>query len=271
MRPKVWCVLLLFLGTLPSLPPALATERPLPDWARDLSSDRSPGEFAPAPSMHLVYRFGWSGFPAARADIVFRATRNGYQTDATGGTFGFPRTLFRLDVVHQSEADRVTLRPVHLMQEERYRNQTVRTVVDYRPDGLTARREVTPAKDPVQPNAFEITPVFDMQSALLWLRSTPLRDGQRETMIVWPSNAPYLATVTVLGRETIRANGQERPAIKLDLQLKRIDKNLQLKEHRKFKGGRAWLSDDDLRVPLRLEADIFVGYVYAELESLKRE
>ena len=31
------------------------------------------------------------------------------------------------------------------------------------------------------------------------------------------------------------------------------------------------LSDDELRVPLRVEADIFIGYVYAELESVRRE
>ena len=171
-----------------------------------------------------------------------------------------------------STTDRATLHPLHLFQEERYRSETVRTTVDYKPDRLVALREVTPEKTPAKPNTFDLTPVFDMQSALLWLRSTPLQTGQKETLIVWPSDAPYLATVTVLGRETIRVAGQERPAIKLDLQLKRIDKKtLQLKEHKKFKSGRAWLSDDDLRIPLRVEADIFIGYVYAELESLQRE
>jgi hypothetical protein len=220
----------------------------------------------------MVYRFGWSGFPAARAEINFQLGHGVYQSDATGGTYGFPRTLFRLDVIHRSTTDRVTLRPVHLFQEERYRAETVRTTVDYKPDRLIALREVTPQKSPPKPITFDLTPVFDMQSAVLWLRSTPLQPGQKETLIVWPSNAPYLATVTVLGREPIRVAGEERPAIKLDLQLKRIDKKtLQLKEHKKFKSGRAWLSDDELRVPLRVEADIFIGYVYAELESVQRE
>jgi hypothetical protein len=242
-----------------------------PAWTQQLTSRRPPGDFPTAPSMHLAYRFGWSGIPAARADIYFQAAGGVYQTDATGGTYGFPRTLFRLDVVHHSITDRATLHPLRLFQEERYRSETVRTVVEYKPDQLTSLREVTPAKEPAKPRTFDLTPVFDLQSALLWIRSTPLQPGQKETLIVWPSNAPYLATVTVLGREPIRVTGENRPAIKLDLQLKRIDKTLELTEHKKFKSGRAWLSDDDLRIPLRVEADIFIGYVYAELESLERE
>ncbi|MBV9489091.1 MAG: DUF3108 domain-containing protein [Verrucomicrobia bacterium] len=242
-----------------------------PEWVQELTSRRSPGEFPPAPSMHMVYRFGWSGIPAARADVHFHATHSVYETDATGGTYGFPRTLFRLDVVHHSVTDRATLHPLHLFQEERYRSETVRTTVDYKPTELISLREVTPAKDPAKSRTFDLTPVFDMQSALLWLRSTPLQPGQRETLIVWPSNAPYLATVMVTGRERVRVAGEERPAIKLELQLKRIDKTLQLQEHKKFKSARGWLSDDDLRIPLRLEADIFIGYVYAELESSQPE
>jgi hypothetical protein len=242
-----------------------------PEWFQNLTSRRPPGSFTPPPAMRMVYRFGWSGFPAARAEVHFQVGHGVYQSDANGGTYGFPRTLFRLDVTHRSTTDRATLHPLHLFQEERYRAETVRTTVDYKPDHLVALREVTPEKSPPKPNRFDLTPVFDIQSAVLWLRSTPLQTGQKETFIVWPSNAPYLATVTVLGREPIRVAGEERPAIKLDLQLKRIDKSLQLKEHKKFKSGRAWLSDDELRVPLRVEADIFIGYVYAELESAQRE
>ena len=253
--------------------PGLIRAADTPAWVQELTSRRLAGSFTPPPpSMHLVYRFGWVNIPAAKADVHFHTDEHGrYETSATGGTFGLPRTLFRLDVVHRSITDRATLHPLHLFQEERYKAQTVRTNVDYTPSGLTALREVTPAREPAEPRTFDLTPVFDIQSALLWLRSTPLEPDQRETLMVWPSNAPYLATVTVMGRERIRVNGEERAAIKIDLQLQRIDKNLTLKQHKKFHGGRGWLSDDDLRLPLRFEADLFVGFVYAELESAQPE
>jgi hypothetical protein len=94
------------------------------------------------------------------------------------------------------------------------------------------------------------------------------QEGETESLVVWASNAPYLATVKVVGRETVKFNGENKKAIKLDLKLKGIDKKLRLKDHSLFKAGRGWLSDDDKRIPLRIEADIFIGYVFAQLESM---
>jgi hypothetical protein len=57
-------------------------------------------------------------------------------------------------------------------------------------------------------------------------------------------------------------------AIKLDLQLKRIGKHLQLEPHRKFRRATIWVSDDPERLLLRIEAQVFVGTVFAELQSV---
>ena len=56
-------------------------------------------------------------------------------------------------------------------------------------------------------------------------------------------------------------------AIKLDLQLERINKRLELEPHRKFRRATIWVSDDADRLLLRIEAQIFVGTVFAELQS----
>ena len=159
--------------------------------------------------------------------------------------------------------------PIHFFQEEKYRQETVKTNVDFEPDHVTGLREKIPSDHPSKPNVFKFSPVFDMTTALLWVRSQPLADGDTESIVVWASNAPYLATVKVTGRDTLKIDGQKQNAIKLELRIKGIDKKMQLKEHKLFKGGRGWLSDDDKRIPLRIEADIFIGYVFAELESMK--
>lgn len=243
-----------------------------PNWIKSLTSNKGPGSFSEPPSMHLVYRFGWSGIQAAMADVhFFSPTRNTFEVEASGGTSGFPRTLFRLDVYHQAMENKVTLRPIHFFQEETYRSETVKTNVDFEADQVTGLREKIPDNHPPKPNVFKFSPVFDLTTALLWVRSQPLKDGDTESIVVWASNAPYLATVKVLGRDTINVDGQKQNAIKLDLRLKKIDKKMQLKEHKLFKGGRGWLSDDDKRIPLRIEADVFIGYVFAELESMRLE
>ena len=243
-----------------------------PDWIGSLTSDKGPGSFIPPPSMRLSYRFGWSGIQAATADIhFFSPNRNTFEVDASGGTSGFPRTLFRLDLYHQATENKATLMPIHFFQEEKYRQETVKTNVDFEPDYVTGLREKIPSDRPPKPNVFRFSPVFDLTTALLWVRSQPLADGDTESLVVWASNAPYLATITVIGRDKLKIDGQQKNAIKLDLKLKGIDKKMRLKEHKLFKGGRGWLSDDEKRIPLRIEADIFIGYVFVELESMKVE
>ena len=243
-----------------------------PDWIGSLTSDKGPGSFIPPPSMRLSYRFGWSGIQAATADIhFFSPNRNTFEVDASGGTSGFPRTLFRLDLYHQATENKATLMPIHFFQEEKYRQETVKTNVDFEPDYVTGLREKIPSDHPPKPNVFRFSPVFDLTTALLWVRSQPLADGDTEALVVWASNAPYLATITVIARDTLKIDGQQQNAIKLDLKLKGIDKKMRLKEHKLFKGGRGWLSDDEKRIPLRIEADIFIGYVFVELESVKVE
>jgi hypothetical protein len=80
-----------------------------------------------------------------------------------------------------------------------------------------------------------------------------------------------LATVTVLGRERLTGPSGAYNAIKLDLQLSKIGKNGELEPHRKFRRASVWLSDDPDRLLLRIQAQIFVGTVFAELQSVEFE
>src|SRR5207244_12126256 len=79
----------------------------------------------------------------------------------------------------------------------------------------------------------------------------------------------YLATVTVTGREKSSVRAGTYNAIKLDLRLKRIGKQLELEPHKKFRRATIWVSDDAERLILRIDAQIFVGTVFAELQSVR--
>jgi len=78
-----------------------------------------------------------------------------------------------------------------------------------------------------------------------------------------------LATLTVLGRETISVHAGSYRAIKIDLHLNKIGKNLELEPHKKFRRATLWVSDDSDRILLRVEAQIFVGTVFADLQSVE--
>jgi hypothetical protein len=100
------------------------------------------------------------------------------------------------------------------------------------------------------------------------LRSQPLQAQSVYRLVVYPATNAYLATATVLGREKLSVRAGSYNAIKIDLQLQRIGKNLDLQPHRKFRRATIWVSDDPDRVVLRIEAQVFIGTVFAELQSV---
>jgi hypothetical protein len=108
-----------------------------------------------------------------------------------------------------------------------------------------------------------------LQTALLYVRSQKLATGDVYRLVVYPATAPYLATVTVLARERVNVKAGSYPAIKLDLRLQKVTGDMTLAPHGKFKRATAWLSDDGDRLPLRMNAQIFVGSVWVELAKVE--
>jgi hypothetical protein len=111
--------------------------------------------------------------------------------------------------------------------------------------------------------------LYDLHSAALYLRSQPLKEGNVYRLAIYPATNAYLASIKVIGRDKISVHAGTYNAIKLDLQLKRIGKHLELEPHKKFRRGTIWVSDDPERLILRVEAQIFVGTVFAELQSMR--
>jgi hypothetical protein len=69
----------------------------------------------------------------------------------------------------------------------------------------------------------------------------------------------------------VRVRAGSYSTIKLDLKLQRVSKKNELEPHRKFKRATIWISDDNDRLLLRIESQIFVGTVTAELQSVHFE
>jgi hypothetical protein len=238
-----------------------------PGWESSLTKD-PPGNFPELRPLRTTYHFGWSGFTAGVGDMRF--TRTGdkrFQLEATGRTIGLVRAWWKLDATYRGFANAETLRPIESKQTEIYRRKKLVTDLTFTDAGVTrARTEGTGAKTA---KTFNFPGLFDLHSALLYLRSQPLSDRGAYSIVVYPATSAYLITVTVLGRERVTVRAGAYNAIKIDLQLKRLGKNLELEPHRKFRRGTIWISDDPNRIPLRIEAQIFVGTVFAELQAVR--
>jgi len=239
------------------------------DW-RDTLTSPQPGKFAPFRPQKAVYRFGWGGITAAQATFDFSKAHGEYQLDMNTQTTGFVRTLWKMDSRHTANCNATTFRPIRLQQTEIYKSETETTKTEFSPEGARRTTQVTPSKEPPdKEHKFKCPNVFDLLSALLFVRSQPLLQGDKYRMVVFPSKAGYLTDIEVIGREKLKVPAGNYNAIKCQVRLQGITKHMELEPHRKFKRAFAWVSDDRDRVLLKIEAEIFVGSVWTELQSVE--
>jgi Protein of unknown function (DUF3108) len=228
------------------------------------------GDFPNPRPLVATYNFGWNELVAATAEIQFDKSDQRLQLSATGQTVGVVRALWKFDTRHHALADAATLRPIAMHQVDEVRKKTITTDVAFKADGLERTRTDTNSKKAPQPKTFTFPGgVFDMHSALLYLRSQPLRGGDVYRLVVYPATSPYLAILTVSSHSSITVAAGTYQAIKLDVQLNKIGKELELEPHKKFRRASVWVSDNSDRLLLRVEAKIFVGTVFAELQSVR--
>ena len=233
-----------------------------------------PGAFPAMPEFKAGYSFGWSNtIEAATAEIEVTRRGTDYQVFVEGGSLGFARLLWKFDAEHWAWIDAETLRPDYFWEYDRYRSQNVTTSVRFLPDLVWRQRTVDVDGKPGKWKRFEAEGIFDILGGLLFVRSQPLKDGDTVRLLAYPGDSPFVVRAKVEGRETIEVMGKSRPAIRLSMELRKIEvkkKQLhKLVDYEKFRGGQVWISDDELRVPLRAEMSIFIGFVYGELVSFE--
>lgn len=258
--------ILVFLGAMLAQLPTIAAPR---DWENTLTVQPH-GDFPNPRPLTATYSFGWNDLVAARAQVRFDKKDDQLQFDGTGETVGLVRPLWKLDVRHRATADAATLHPISMHQVDEGRNKVLTTDVTFSGDSLERTRIDSRSKKSPKTKKFSSPGgVFDMFSALLYLRSQPLRQGDVYRVVVYPATNAYLATLTVVGRERLAVEAGDFQAIKLDVQLKKIGKDGELEPHKKFRRASVWISDDDDRLLLRIVANVFVGNVFAELQSVR--
>lgn len=240
-------------------------------WQSTVSKD-PPGSFPMFRPLRATYVFGWSGLTAATGDArISRPSEDRVQIEATGRTTGLVRALWRFDVNYHGVGDAAALCPIETTQTETVRSKRMVTRLTFKGAGVKRARTEGPGDGTTTTKEYQFPNLFDLQSAMLYLRSQPLQEKSSYRVVVYPATNAYLATVTVLGREKISVRAGSYNAIKLDLQLSKVGKTNELEPHKKFRRGSIWISDDPERLILRVEAQIFVGTIFAELQSVRFE
>ena len=246
-----------------------------PSWKPELTSPL-PGSFPkPAPTS-LTFQVSWNGtLNAGIVRIEFAppdvAKAGSYIIRSSAASKGTAALLFPYQTNFWSELATTSLRPHFFHAVETDHRETVTTAVRHFPTRVESRKITKPLKTGVSKptdHVFEWSPVFDLFSAMLHVRSQKLATGDKITLVIHPFDTPYLLRVKVIGREV----HQGRNTIRLTVGLRKINrKTSELIAYKKLKqDATLWLSDDADRIPVELRAAAFIGDVRVSLTSLKK-
>lgn len=265
------CGMTRLLVTLCCLLPPFHAPALTPGWVNDLTA--GPAGTRSVPACEIEYTLGWKNWiTAGKATLRLREAGAFWRADATAASTGFARTLWKYDCEMTSIIQRDGLRSHFLQHSETDSAETCRYRVAFGRSQVVTETLVQPKKGaPSLATAVcPFAPMDDLLSVILHARSLELRDGQKITRVVQPWDKPYLTTFHVLGRETLAFGSQQHPCIKIALQIRKIDRaSLVLSAYQKMKTATIWVSDDALRVPVEMHADIFIGYMSARMSRLK--
>ena len=260
----------LLLSSLLLLAGAATAQTAAPAWASTLSTSK-PGPYLTVPPCVLDFELGWNNtVKAGIARVIVKQAGPYWRASAQASSTGFARTLWTYDCTMSSIIDQATLHPRFMQHSESDRTETCRYRVSFQPRRLITESTILPKDGTASTftTACAFAPIEDLLSVILFVRSLPLATGDKVTRVIQPWDKPYLTTFEVQGRESLKIEGTKQPCIKLGINIRKIDRDsLVLSSYKKMKTATIWITDDALRLPVEMRAEIFVGYMSCHLTS----
>ncbi len=108
-------------------------------------------------------------------------------------------------------------------------------------------------------------PVQDMLSSLFFMRQQDLSGNKDIILDVTNREVTYPMVVKILKRETIKTGAGKFKCVVVEPMFRGEGIFIQ-----KGKSLKVWLTDDEYKMPVKMETKVFIGSVNAELESYKR-
>lgn len=246
-----------------------------PAWKNELST-ATLGPHARLGAGTLNFKVSWNGMiDSGKLSIQFApkdvTKPKTYIVTSSAASTGAAAGLFPYQSSFWSELDPATFKPRLFYAEETDRNEKTTTTTRFTPTKVTCKETSQPLPKgtaKTKERTFRSSPVFDIFSAMLYIRSQPLADGDSLKLVIQPFKTPYLLSVKVVAHE----KHQKRDTIRLSVGMRKIDtKTLKLRSYTKMKNDATlWLSNDKDRVPVEFRAAIFIGDIRATLTSYQK-
>jgi len=261
-----------FLIPLCSLILGAGTADAAPEWTKQLGPAK-PGQHPTLPAGKLEYDLSWKGMLNSGI-LTFDIGKPGaHKPDvivirSTGKSMGPGGAIFPYNGNSWTEINANTLRPRFLSATEFKSGKRIDTVNRFFTNQVSFR-EITKDKkqQQIESHVFSQSPVYDIGSAILFIRSQKLDTGDNMSFMIHPYSSPYLLKAKVLGKE--RREGTN--CIKVSLELAKINhETFELKPYKKLKEpALLWFTDDKKRLPVEIRSKVFIGDIRATLKGFK--
>ncbi|HUY14678.1 MAG TPA: DUF3108 domain-containing protein [Terriglobia bacterium] len=222
------------------------------------------------PGERLVYSVSWSVFPAGQvtAAVTKVAGNNGQdalQILTTAHSRGFVSLIYDLNDQFRSMVDPRTLCSRQIskqINEGRRHKQTQITFDSTRRVAILDEKDLTKPGDPAKHTENAIPAcVEDIVTGFYYLRHQPMHVGSQIHVPVNDGSETHDVIVEVQAREPIDTALGKRFAFRVE---PRVFGNLYKKKGRML----IWFSDDAQRLPLRIRAELLVGDIVGNLQSV---
>jgi hypothetical protein len=248
--------------------------KPEPDtsWMKDVTlKPRGRGHAPEIRPCVLKYKLSWRKLVSAgNATVEIKQGDPGVLVgEAEAKSSGLARALYTYDCELNARVDADSLKPLGFEHSETEKDETTDYETEFG-DGWVRTWTTEPnEKGEVERKrrTYYYGEALDLLSTIFYVRSMPLKKGDKITRVVQPFDRPYLVSFIVEGREERKFEGEKIPTIKLSVQIARVNKDLSLKQYDKMTESSVWVSDDEFRLPIEIRADIFIGYITCLLES----
>ncbi|MBF6560899.1 MAG: DUF3108 domain-containing protein [Candidatus Binataceae bacterium] len=248
-------------------PRALRTPQPLPLPADLHVPSYTPGHNPFRDGETLAYAASWIGVPAATARIVI--VHNRTHPDWWSGqmwlqTSAVADVAYRMRDYFREDFDYAALRPdnIYILQHENQRRDEWRVKFDRAARLVVAIKTSRHGK--VTTRRFSGGDPLGPFSGAMMALSQPLKPGDKLPFDVFSGGNRYVFSFNVTGRERITTALGTFDTLKIEPWVLWLSQGSFRTQAR---ATTLWVTDDDRHLPVRVEADAFIGHVRADLIS----
>ena len=217
----------------------------------------------------MVFRFGWNDIPAAEMTMTVEQLvekgRTIYRYHGSAMTLPHVSWIYALNDQVDATLDAKSLDPLaySLLQDEN--GKRTATIVRNAGETLLGMR----VDDKQKEHSFNVVRdgSYDPVTIAYLARSVPAEVGQSYSYKVFDGHYQYVLTLNIEKREMIRIKAGSYRALRIRPTIQNVSRP---DRPQKVKQATLWVSDDDSRVPLRLESEVFFGKVYGELVAYSK-